>query len=268
MTRLRQALAVFFALLVNAPPLHAENCREQKTGEICVAGSPWTDFTRFRVEPHGKGISGATTLTMHGRDDFTIDVEDGRGPPGTIIVIGGHAMLMKDVEYEAGYEIDALDGTVLIHQLVMTLLDQAFPKGPSSVGASVPIKLTQKKRAIRIATPSAEGGFPAPWTLTGTAHREGDRVEYDLRFIVSAETPARSFQFTGYWEQAPVPPIEDDMPLDGWTVHWLTPLTSASEQGTILDYGAKPATEHWADLAALRKFIADTRRRNARVTPR
>jgi hypothetical protein len=54
------------------------------------------------------------------------------------------------------------------------------------------------------------------------------------------------------------------MSLAGWTVHWLTPMTSTSDQGTILDYGAKPASQHWADVAALRKYIADEPARRAK----
>ena len=263
MTRIRPVFAVVFGLLLNAFPAHAGDCRNEPTGDICLRESPWSDFTRFRVQPQGQGISGTTTLTTHGRGDFTIDIEDPRSTGGTIIVIGGRAMVMKDVERESGYEIDALDGTVLIHQLVMTLLDQAFPKGPSTVGAAAPIKIAQKKRAIRIATPSASGGFPAPWTLTGTARRDGDRVDYDLRFVVAADKPTKSYHFTGFWEQAPVPPLDDDMPLDGWTVYWLTPMTSMSEQGTMPDYDAQPVSERWADLAALRKYIAATPSRKA-----
>jgi hypothetical protein len=257
MTRVHHALALSFILLFNASSSHAKDCGRETTNDICVAGSPWSDFTQFRVQSHGKGISGTTTLTTHGRGDFSVDTEDARATHGTIIVVGGRAMLMKDVPHESGYEIDALDGTLLIHQLVMTLLDQAFPKGPSSVGVSAPIKIAEKKRAISIATPSAEGRFAAPWSVTGTARRDADRIEYDLQFVFPAAASRESIGFSGFWEYAPVPPLDDHMSLDGWTVHWLAPMTSASEQGTIVDYGAKPTSEHWADLAALRKYIAD-----------
>jgi hypothetical protein len=45
---------------------------------------------------------------MYGPDDFSIHIEDARAKPGTIIVVAGRAMLMKDVEHKDGYEIDAL----------------------------------------------------------------------------------------------------------------------------------------------------------------
>ncbi|HEV8346844.1 MAG TPA: hypothetical protein VGQ16_09735, partial [Vicinamibacterales bacterium] len=54
------------------------------------------------------------------------------------------------------------------------------------------------------------------------------------------------------------------MSLDGWTVHWLTPMTSTSQRGVTIDYGAKPVSEHWPDLAALRAYIADEPARRAR----
>lgn len=203
-------------------------------------------------------------MVMHGPDDFSVYIEDAPGTRGTIIVVGGRAMLMKDVQHESGYEIDALDGPVLMHQLVMTLLDQAFPNGPTSVRASVPIKIVQKERAIRIATASAEGRLEAPWTLTGTARRADDRIEYDVQFVFTADGSTKSLSFTGFWEKAPAaPPLDEHMSLDGWTMHWLTPMTSTSEQGTMLDYGAKPTSEHWADLAGLRKYISDEPSRRA-----
>lgn len=97
---------------------------------------------------------------MHDGADFSLEIEP-KSPAtskGRILVIAGRAMLMKDVAHEAGYEIDALDGPVLTHQLVMTSLDQAFPKGPGSVASGKPsFKIVQKKRAIRIATSSAGG---------------------------------------------------------------------------------------------------------------
>ena len=49
-------------------------------------------------------------------------------------MIAGRALLMWGVPHEKGYEIDALDGPVLMNSLAVTLLDQAFPKGPE-VGA-------------------------------------------------------------------------------------------------------------------------------------
>jgi len=265
MTRIHHSLALAFVLCLNVSPSLADDCRHQTTGDICGAGSPWSSFTQFRVDLRGKDHSATTTMTMHGRDDFSVHIEDAPGTRGTIIVVGGRAMLMKDVQHESGYEIDALDGPVLMHQLVMTLLDQAFPNGPTSVGASVPIKIVQKERAIRIATPSAGGRLEAPWTLTGTARRSGDRIEYDLQFAFTAQRSTRSLGFTGFWERAPAAPaLDDHMSLDGWTVLWLTPMTSTSQQGTIFDYGAKPVSEHWADLAALRRYIADEPSRRAR----
>jgi hypothetical protein len=265
MTRIRYALAVALLLQLNASPSGAEDCRHQTTGDICAVGSPWSDFTQFRLQLRGDERSGTTTMTMHGPEDFSVSVEDAPARHGTIIVVAGRAMMMKDVQHERGYEIDALDGPVLMHQLVITLLDQAFPNGPTSVGVSTPVKIAQKRRAIRIATPSAGGRLEAPWTLTGTARSASGRIEYDLQFVFTADGSTSSLGFTGFWEKLPAaPPLDDHMSLDGWTVHWLTPMTSTSEQGTILDYGAKPVSEHWPDLAALRKYIADEPARRAK----
>jgi hypothetical protein len=258
-------VAVIGVLSSFYPSSRADDCRNKTTGDICAAGSLWADFTQFRVRLRSEEHSGTTTMTRHGADDFSIDIEDTPATHGRIIVLAGRALLMKDVEHETGYEIDALDGPVLMHQLAITLLDQAFPKGPSSVNGSLPISIAQKTRAIRIATQSADGLIEAPWTLTGTAQRADGRIGYDLQLAFTAESSPRTIGFTGFWEKAPLAtPLDDRMSLAGWTVHWLTPLTSTSEQGTILDYGAKAATEHWPDVAALRKYIADEPARRAK----
>ena len=253
------------ALTFFNPSSKADDCRNRTTGDICAAGSPWAAFTQFRVALRSEEHSGTTTMTMHSADDFSIDIEDAPATHGRIIVLAGRAMLMKDAQHETGYEIDALDAPVLMHQLVITLLDQAFPKGPSSVSGTIPISVVQKTRAIRIATQSADGAIQAPWTLTGTAQRAESRISYDLQLAFTADSSETKIGFTGFWEKAPLAtPLDDRMSLAGWTVHWLTPMTSTSEQGTILDYGAKPAAQQWADVGALRKYIADEPARRAK----
>ena len=47
------------------------------------------------------------------------------------------------------------------------------------------------------------------------------------------------------------------MSLDGWTVHWLGPMTMTAADGTTLDYTAQPASRHWNDVATLRKWISE-----------
>jgi hypothetical protein len=199
-----------------------------------------------------------TTMTKYGPQDFSIDIEDAPGTRGRLIVIGGRALLMRGVPHEIGYEIDALDGPVLMHELVVALLDQAFPRGPGALRGVVPIKIVQKSRAIRIATASASGRLEAPWSLTGTARRDGARIEYELVFAFTASDATKSMRVAGVWEKAAdVLALDDHMPLDGWTVHWLGPMSSESDQGTTLDYGANPDSKHWVNLSALRKYIAD-----------
>ena len=97
------------------PSSPADDCRNKTTGDICAAGSLWAEFTQFRVRLRSDEHSDTTTMTRHGADDFSIDIEDAPARHGRIIVLAGRAMLMKDVQHETGYEIDALDGPVLMH---------------------------------------------------------------------------------------------------------------------------------------------------------
>jgi hypothetical protein len=259
----QRAVALLIVALAFTPAASGEDCRSRKSGDICAAGSPWWDFTALRVHVRGDDEA-TTTMTMHGGNDFSIDLEDARAPRGQIIVLAGRALLMRDVTHEPGYEIDALDGAVLMHQLVVTLLDQAFPRGPDAVRNSASNDVAEKNRAIGLATASASGRLEAPWSLTGKARRAGTRIEYELSFESTAAGATKSIRADGFWETAPdVPALNDRMPLDGWTVHWLAPMTSQSNEGTILDYGAKAADQHWADLSAVRKCIADEPARRA-----
>jgi len=267
MTRLTRvpfvcALVCVCAGVLCTPRVWADECRRATTGDICAQGSPWAAFTQLRlrlgVDEHGQTI----TVTTHGADDFSMDLEDESQKPGRMIVVSGLALLMKDVEHEPGYEIDAIDGPMLLQQLVVVLLDRAFPDGPASIGATAPIKIRQAERAIHVVSPGAELRLAAPWTLSGAAHRASGRIEYDVEFVFTGEGSEKSMHFTGFWQQASAPTALDDrMPLDGWTVLLLGPLTPDTKEGTLLDDGAKPATGRWADLRALRKYIADASRR-------
>jgi hypothetical protein len=149
-------------------------------------------------------------------------------------------------------------------QLVVTLLDLAFPAGPASVRARHPVKVEQKARAIRIATASAEARLEAPWVLTGTVRRQAERIEYDLRFSARTAQGPYSFNARGRWQKEAKPAsLDEDMPLDGWTVHWLGPMTTAAADGTTLDYTTQPASRQWNDVAALRKWISEEPARRA-----
>jgi hypothetical protein len=270
MSRIICPLTILGALLLTMPVDSAARCEREGSGDICASGSPWYEFTRVHIEPLEKSGS-ATTMTLHRDHDFSVDIgaDGSSGTQGKIIVIAGRAMLMRGVPHEKGYEIDALDGPVLMNQLAVTLLDQAFPKGPESVRTTQKVRIAQKMRAIRIATASASGRFEPPWTLTGAVQRADGRIGYDLQFTSGSSNGVKSFHVAGYWvKESILPPLDEQMSLEGWTLHWLAPMTTASEQGTAFDYAAKPASEHWKDVAALRKWIAaEPARRASRRLP-
>ena len=213
----------------------------------------------------------AVTMSVHGPRDLSLDIEAGspKKRPGRIIVIDGRALLMRDVPSEAGFEIDALDGPVLMTRLVVTLLDQAFPAGPDAVPARHAVRVLEKTRAIQVATASAEARFEAPWTLTGTLERRDGRIEYDLRFSARSEDGRFSLAARGFWaKESTATPLDESMPLDGWTVHWLGPMTTIAPTGTTTDYAAQPAVGPWKDVGALRKWISEEpARRASRRTP-
>lgn len=154
MSRISLVLVFVIAAFVAVPVAGGPQCDPSGGGDICASGSVWYDFTQLRIQPRDRS-GPATTMTIHPQQDFSIEIDGAKEQRGKIIVIGGRAMLMHDVPHEKGYEIDALDARVLMNQLIVTLLDQAFPAGPSSVRTRHRVQIEQKSRAIRIATPSA-----------------------------------------------------------------------------------------------------------------
>ncbi len=264
----RAAVAVTLGLLVALPAVGGAQC--DGSSDICASRSAWYEFTRIVVEPLDASMP-AATLTIHGGQDLSVGFTrvPKHGSAGRIIVVDGRAMLMREVQHEAGYEIDALDGPVLMAHLVVTLLDQAFPAGPNSVRTVHRVQVEQKTRAIRIATASADARFEAPWTLSGTVRRRAEHVEYDLRFSAGTADAPYALHARGRWQKEPKPTsLDDDMPLDGWKVHWLGPMTTTSADGTTFDYAAQPASSRWKDVAALRRWISEEpARRASRRTP-
>jgi len=259
MSRFGLVAAVILVAIVAHPAVGAAQCDPSGAGDICAGGSAWTGFTRIRIEPRDRSMP-AMTMTVHGADDLSLEVEDG-GPkkrPARIVVVDGRAMLMRDVPTEAGFEIDALDGPVLMARLMATLLDQAFPAGPDALPARHAVHVVQKTRAIQVATASAEGRFEAPWRLTGTVSRRDDRIEYDLRFSARTEDGPFSLDARGFWVREPrATPLDESLPLDGWTIHWLGALTTRAPSSTTTDYLAQPAAAAWKDLAALKKWLSE-----------
>jgi hypothetical protein len=177
-----------------------------------------------------------------------------------ILLVAGRWMVTKGLTIEPGYEIDALDGPMLVMQTVILLLEKAVPAGPDPIRSEIAIDVTEKFRDLRVNTQSAEGHYPAPWQVKGTvARRSSTVIAFDLSFYCKAEDTGGTqlIRYTGTWEHDPVTPrLPEQMSLKGWQVFSIGPTKRREDDGaTIIDYGTQQHKTGYATLADLRKAI-------------
>ena len=233
-----------------------------KDPDICAAGSPWysANFIQLAVGQPNVADRTSFSLTVPDPLNLVIDLDNvfqGKPQRGTIKLVEGRAMLTRGLSLEKGYEIDALDGPILTYQILVSLLSQAVPAGPSKFAGTKAINLKEKKRGIRIATMSASGYFGAPWTLTGTASRKDtETVTFSLNFTYTQDKTPSVLSFDGSWKKLQqAPQIDSAMSLQGWQLHLLGPVEIKQEGSTIFDYTAQSRPTPVGTLGELRKSI-------------
>lgn len=78
---------------------------------------------------------------------------------GSLMLISGNWLAIKNLPVEKGYEIDELDGEVLTLKMLFALLDKAAPAGPGSVSAVKTIRVSGESE-IPINTYTAGAACP------------------------------------------------------------------------------------------------------------
>lgn len=242
----------------------AADCGE--TQDICAADSPWarSHTASVRVQQETSPDFAAWDFTFGDENDLLLKIENQQGrekTQGIILLVSGRAMLTKGLSLDKGYEIDALDAPVLMYQLVASLLSQAVPEGPEKLATSRKISVSEPRRAIRIATQSASGRFPAPWKVSGSVNKKGpSQFDYSLNLSYPAEGNSKkpaTMALSGQWSRGSSPPaFQDTMSIEGWTLHTIGPYSVKQEGGTIFDYGAQTKPLQVRTLGELRKALA------------
>ena len=65
----------------------------------------------------------------------------------------------------------------------MQVLTHVFPQGPEPIGCRKDFNFTEKDTPLHVATQSASGTYPAPWTAAGfIAPNEGGGLQYKFNF--------------------------------------------------------------------------------------
>ena len=198
-------------------------CGNAPNAPICARGSPWYELGTAEIRARLGGAEQQFTLKMMSANDLRIHyrmAEQGAVNEGEVLLIGGYALALKGGHVEPGNEGDYLDGPVLAMEAVITLLDVAIPAGPKAVKDRHRIMVSEPRRQISTATPSASALYGAPWSVRGEVRRvSGETLAYDLAFtfvpldpfgLRKMGEPAQTFTFKGTLDYPPARTVLPD----------------------------------------------------------
>jgi hypothetical protein len=123
-------------------------------------------------------------------------------------------------------------------QLALRLLERSEPKGPAAVTEKRKAEVSDEVNYINLDTGTAAGGFPAPWSVTGTLSPEGEsKRRFDLKFTFNTGGASGSAEEQGQMRLNGVAdfsssefPLQDAMSLQGWLLTWRDPADPASQK--------------------------------------
>lgn len=196
--------------------------------------------------------------------DLFLERKENRGgalEAGSMLLLAGRgALLAQGARLQPGREIDAINGPLLMQQLVLRLLEHSVPAGPGKLARDVRLDVSESSRSLSVAGVGAEGEFLAPWRLSGTIGPAGPgKVKFDLEFTSTARNPAGARYETsivGIWQNSPPPVVfADDLPLRGWQVYQIKPVVRTRGAENIVGFGTS-APLGFTNLGEVRRRVA------------
>jgi hypothetical protein len=195
----------------------------------------------------------------------------GQTTVGAVLLVGSGALAVRELRVERGHELDALNGPLLMLQLVLRLLERAVPSGPAGLTSDVQVELADKQDGIRVTGVGAEGEFFAPWRLKGVVGPGGNgQVKFELEFSSSSAAAGRApyeVSIAGIWQHAkPSLFLAETYSLRGWRVYQLKPVLKPRGMINTLGLGTSPPLA-FTNVGDLRRSVAqwgDEQARRAR----
>lgn len=182
----------------------------------------------------------------------------GRVETGTFLLIDG-ALIARDTRLEPGKELDAVNGPLLMLQLVLQLLERSVPGGASQLGADIRVDITEPTRALSVSGIGADGEFSAPWRLSGVVGPAGKGiVKFDLEFSSTQARSGLRYETTiaGIWQNTPPPVVfQDSMNLKGWQVYRFKPVVRQRGAVNALGLGTS-APLGFVNLGEVRRRVS------------
>jgi len=192
----------------------------------------WKDPSSVRLEVDfpGNGYHASWQLFRCACGDLLIRSElnvPGEIVHGDILLVDNRAVLTRGYEEGAEDQI-SFDAPALMMQLALRLLERAEPAGPAAIIDTRLVAVEDKINYINLDTGAAAGGFPAPWSVTGSIKPLGDtQRQFDLKFTFNtggaAGTPQQQGQMrlTGVAEFAVTDfPLKADDDIAEWSLSW------------------------------------------------
>jgi len=239
---------------------------EQRRKAAASPAAQWYRGNRvlLEVEEPAAGIKARWQFERSTANDIRLVLDEQRkagAQRGSIMLIGQRALLTRSLELaRPGSPLPAIDGPALLLNLTLRLLERAVPGGPQSLRGERAVKIADSSVAIVVDTPTAQGLFLAPWTLTGKVRANADGVAFDLSLRSRSRTDPDGFHTTalrGTWrlDDVAAPAFGDDFPLEGWQLHSIQPAPVDARASAPPMWLAVPRPG-FATLGELRRALA------------
>jgi hypothetical protein len=246
--------------------LNADAQQPTQSPSVSAVESEWARGNRLLlgVTQPALGFAAEWRFERSTTGDVFLERKENRGgslEAGSMLLLTGRgALLAHGARLQPGRELDAMNGPLLMRQLVMRLLEQSVPDGPGKLGRDLRLDVSERTRTLSVTGIGTQAEFLAPWRLTGTIGPAGPgKVKFDLEFTSTARSPAGARYETsivGIWQNAPPPVVfADDMPLRGWQVYQIKPVVLGRGAENIIGFGTS-APMGFPNLGAVRRRVA------------
>lgn len=215
-------------------------------GASLPAETRWADpsTVQLDVEFPGDGYHASWELFRCACGDLLVSSElniPGEVETGDLMLVEGRAVLTRGFGKYKAEAASSLDAAALMMQLTLRLLERSEPGGPSRITETMTVDVLDEINHIHLDTGAAEGGFPAPWKLTGEISPVGDtQRKFDLHFQFTAGAPGESQQvemrLSGLSEYAKTDfPVSGSSTISDWDLSWRDEATAVQGDAETLD---------------------------------
>jgi hypothetical protein len=195
------------------------------------AETRWADpsHVQLNVEFPGNGYQANWTLFRCECGDLLVQADlvmPDEEETGELLLVGGRAVLIKGFGNYKAEAAASLDAAALMMQLALRLLERSEPGGPAKIATPLKVDVLDEVNHIHLDTGYAEGGFQAPWSISGRISAPSDTIrKFDLNFTFTVATPGgveqAGMRLYGDAQYAKTEfPVQGSSAIDEWDLDW------------------------------------------------